>query len=61
MNEISRKKFLEYTAASGAAVLLSSLESFAFNKEEKKLKVAIIGCGSVSGRLQWHGQQYREQ
>ena len=49
MNEISRKKFLEYTAASGAAVLLSSLESFAFNKEEKKLKVAIIGCGSVSG------------
>ena len=49
MNGISRKKFLEYTAASGAAVLLSSLESFAFNKEEKKLKVAIIGCGSVSG------------
>ena len=49
MNEMSRKKFLEYTAASGAAVLLSSLESFAFNKEEKKLKVAIIGCGSVSG------------
>lgn len=49
MNEISRKKFLEYTAASGAAVLLSSLEGFAFNKEEKKLKVAIIGCGSVSG------------
>jgi len=49
MSEISRKKFLEYTAASGAAVLLSSLESFAFDKAEKKLKVAIIGCGSVSG------------
>jgi predicted dehydrogenase len=49
MNGISRKKFLEYTAASGAAILLSSLESFAFDNEEKKLKVAIIGCGSVSG------------
>jgi len=49
MNEISRKKFLEYTAVSGAAVLLSTLESFAFDKKEKKLKVAIIGCGSVSG------------
>jgi predicted dehydrogenase len=49
MNGISRKKFLKYTAATGAAVLLSSLESFAFIKDDKKLKVAIIGCGSVSG------------
>jgi predicted dehydrogenase len=47
---ISRQKFLEYTAAAGAAVLLSSLESVALNASEKKLRVAVIGCGSVSNR-----------
>lgn len=47
--DISRKKFLQYTAAAGAAVLLSSLESFASGNGDKKLRVAIIGCGSVSG------------
>ncbi|MBI3720879.1 MAG: Gfo/Idh/MocA family oxidoreductase [Sphingobacteriales bacterium] len=46
---MSRKKFLQYTAAAGAAVLLSSLESFASGNGDKKLRVAIIGCGSVSG------------
>lgn len=50
MNEISRKKFLEYTASAGAAVLLSSLESFARQQPEKKLRIAEIGCGSVSNR-----------
>jgi predicted dehydrogenase len=53
---ISRKKFLEYTAATGAAVLLSSLESFAMEKPEKKLRVALIGCGSVSNRYIPHLQ-----
>src|SRR5215467_4915708 len=47
---ISRQKFLQYTAAAGAAVLLSSLESFASTTDDKKLKVAVIGCGSVSNR-----------
>jgi predicted dehydrogenase len=47
---ISRQKFLQYTAAAGAAVLLSSLESLALTKDDKKLKVAVIGCGSVSNR-----------
>lgn len=47
---ISRKTFLQYTAAAGAAVLLSSLESFALGKAGKKLRVAVIGCGSVSNR-----------
>ena len=51
MNDLSRKKFLQYTASAGAAVLLSSLESFAMDKDDKKLKVAVIGCGSVSGSL----------
>src|SRR4051812_9293540 len=49
MSDLSRKKFLQYTASAGAAMLLSSLESFAIGKEDKKLKVAVIGCGSVSG------------
>src|SRR6478736_2896882 len=49
MSDLSRKKFLQYTASAGAAVLLSSLEGFAMGKDDKKLKVAIIGCGSVSG------------
>jgi predicted dehydrogenase len=50
MNNFSRKKFLQYTASAGAAVLLSSLESFAINTDDKKLRVAVIGCGSVSNR-----------
>src|SRR5215204_7536558 len=45
---MDRQQFLEYTAGAGAAVLLSSLKSFAIEKNEKKLRVAIIGCGSVS-------------
>src|SRR5262245_13558238 len=49
MNQLSRKKFLQYTASAGAAALLSSLESFAAGMPDKKLRVAVIGCGSVSG------------
>jgi len=45
---MDRQQFLKYTAGAGAAVLLSSLESFAIEKNQKKLRVAIIGCGSVS-------------
>lgn len=47
---LSRQKFLQYTASAGAALLLLSLESFAKEKADKKLKVAVIGCGSVSNR-----------
>jgi len=51
MNDtLSRQKFLQYTASAGAALLLSSLESFASEKADKKLRVAVIGCGSVSNR-----------
>lgn len=45
---ISRKRFLKYLAAAGAASLVSVIESEAFHKKEKKIKVAVIGCGSVS-------------
>lgn len=50
MKNITRQKFLQQTAMAGAAVLLSSLESFALTKADKKLRVAVIGCGSVSNR-----------
>jgi predicted dehydrogenase len=48
--EISREQFLKKTALAGAALLVSSLETWAASINEKKLKVAVIGCGSVSNR-----------
>lgn len=49
---ISRKDFLHYTAMAGASMLVSSLEGWATsqNMPGKKLRVAVIGCGSVSNR-----------
>ena len=55
-NNITRQEFLQRTAIAGAAVLLSSLESLAITTPEKKLKVALIGCGSVSNRYIPHLQ-----
>lgn len=49
MNNISRQEFLKKTALASAALLVSSMESWAIS-EDKKLKVALIGCGSVSNR-----------
>ncbi len=45
---LSRQQFLTQTAMAGAALLLSSLEGFAVSFPDKKIKVAVIGCGSVS-------------
>jgi len=53
---ITRQQFLQHTAMAGAAVLLSSLEGFALETPEKKLRVALIGCGSVSNRYIPHLQ-----
>jgi predicted dehydrogenase len=50
MENLSRQKFLKYTALAGAGLLVSSLETWAAAAPEKKLKVAVIGCGSVSNR-----------
>jgi predicted dehydrogenase len=47
---ISRQQFLKQTAMAGAALLLSNLESLAAATADKKLRVALIGCGSVSNR-----------
>lgn len=49
MNTLSRKDFLQHTAMAGAAVLLSNLKTMASAKAADKIKVAVIGCGSVSG------------
>jgi predicted dehydrogenase len=52
---MNRATFLQNTALAGAAVLLSSLEGFA-KENSKIIKVAIIGCGSVSNRYIPHLQ-----
>ena len=49
-NQISRQEFLKKSALASAALLVSSLEGWAITKEDKKLRVALIGCGSVSNR-----------
>ena len=56
MSEISRQEFLKMTASAGAALLLSSLETFAKETNASKLRVAVIGCGSVSNRYIQHLQ-----
>jgi predicted dehydrogenase len=48
MTAISRHEFLQRTAMAGAACLLSSVEGLAI-AQQKKIRLGIIGCGSVSG------------
>src|SRR5580765_7675816 len=54
MNNITRQQFLQRTAMAGVGLLLSSLESFAMEFPQKKIRIAVIGCGSVSGRYLPH-------
>src|SRR3989337_4418478 len=49
MNTISRQEFLQRSTMAAAALVVSSLEGFALSTPQKKIKVALIGCGSVSG------------
>lgn len=51
---ISRKKFLQQTGAIGAAAIASPLLGAAEIKADKKIRVAVIGCGSVSHRYLPH-------
>jgi predicted dehydrogenase len=53
---ISRQQFLSMSASAGAAMLLGSLEGWAAENQLTKLRVAIIGCGSVSNRYIPHLQ-----
>ncbi|NQW77970.1 MAG: Gfo/Idh/MocA family oxidoreductase [Chitinophagaceae bacterium] len=56
MNDsLTRAAFLQKTSLASAALLLSNLELFAAS-DEKIIKVAIIGCGSVSNRYIVHLQ-----
>lgn len=50
MNKISRKKFLNQNAVLAAAAVLAPLASFAkqHGYPAKKIRVGVIGCGSVS-------------
>lgn len=48
MNNISRQEFLQQTAMAGAALLLSSIKGFAKSTQQNKIKIGVIGCGSVS-------------
>lgn len=54
MNTISRRNFLQNTALAGAAMLVSNIETLAKTTADKKIKVAVIGCGSVSGKYLPH-------
>ncbi len=45
---MTRQDFLRSTAAASAAYLLSSLKGFAITPA-KKIRLGLIGCGSVSG------------
>ena len=54
MNTISRYEFLQRTTMAGISMLLTSLQGFALTLPEKKIKVAVIGCGSVSGQYLPH-------
>ncbi len=57
MNQnMSRSQFLTFAASAGAASLLTSLESMVAVNDIKKIRVAIIGCGSVSNRYIPHLQ-----
>lgn len=51
---ITRKEFLEKTGSAAAAILLSSLTSAAKDYPQGKIKVAVIGCGSVSNKYLPH-------
>jgi predicted dehydrogenase len=55
-NSISRKDFMKYSAAASAAMLLNSLHIHADEHKISKIRVAIIGCGSVSNRYIPHLQ-----
>jgi predicted dehydrogenase len=54
MNSISRQEFLQRSTLAAAALLVSSLEGLAQSSPQKKIKVALIGCGSVSGQYLPH-------
>ena len=53
-NHLTRQAFIQRTTLAAVGAFLSSLPTFASDKPDKKIKVAIIGCGSVSGQYLPH-------
>ncbi|HMF71421.1 MAG TPA: Gfo/Idh/MocA family oxidoreductase, partial [Flavitalea sp.] len=51
---ISRQLFLQQFAMAGVGFLLSSVNSLAFTNQQRRIKIAVIGCGSVSGQYLPH-------
>lgn len=47
-NTVSRKTFIAQSSAAAAGILLNPLTGFGNKTVDKKIKVAVIGCGSVS-------------
>ena len=45
---MTRKEFLERTASATAAMMMTSLVGVANEFPQKKIKIGVIGCGSVS-------------
>ncbi len=54
--DITRKEFLNRSSALAAASILTplALHAKAFGNADKKIKVGVIGCGSVSGQYLPH-------
>ncbi len=53
-NQLTRLQFLQQTSMAGVALLLSSVKGFALEHPQKKIRAAVIGCGSVSGQYLPH-------
>ncbi len=53
MSAITRKEFLQRTAMAGASLLLSSLERV-YGVQQRRIRVGVIGCGSVSSQYLPH-------
>lgn len=51
---MKRNEFLKTTATASAAYLLGSLGAFAATLPAKKIRIGLIGCGSVSGQYLPH-------
>lgn len=45
---LDRRNFAKISASAAAGLLISSLEGWAIENQAKKIRVAVIGCGSVS-------------
>lgn len=54
MEKLSRTAFLQKTTMAAMALLLNNLKTWSADGAGKKIKIAITGCGSVSGQYLPH-------